>query len=391
MHRQVEFTRQALFDKVWTEPVLKVAREIGVSDVALAKVCRKAGIPLPGRGHWAIPENRRPKQPTLPNVPAEDPGKVVFSVLDLEHCPVVVRPGSLEPRIPVPDQLESPHRLVTATLTALKRAKPADGRIHVSGTSVLDVSISPGQTDRAVRILDTLIKACEPLGMRWSTGQEGTRIHCEGEHIRVRLHETLSKQPVEPPSRKAGTRQPDHGGLWYPRYEWVSKGRLSFVVEDYVANGARRMWAGSTTTPLEAKLHEIVMGLPLIAAGIRQKREEREAWQRQWEQEQALRKEAARQAEIQRRLRARLVRSLSQWEQSRRLRDFCDVAAVEIAWLEPEKRTAAEAWLEWARQQADVLNPLGDRLMATSDLQVKLDGWYFNEYQQREDDWWTPS
>lgn len=303
MHRQVEFTRQDLLNKVWAQPVLKVAREIGVSDVALAKACRKASIPLPARGHWAIPENRRPKQPTLPSVPAEHPGRVVFSVLDPEHRPVVVRPMTLQPRIPVPDQLESPHRLVTVTLKALKRAKPTDGRIHVSGASALDVSISPGQADRAVRILDTLIKACEPLGMRWSTGQEGTRIRCDGEHIQVRLHETLSKQPVEPPPRKTGTRQLDYGGLWYPKYEWVSKGRLSFLVEDYVANGARRAWAGSTTTPLEAKLHEIVVGLPLIAAGIGQKREEREAWQHQWEREQARRKEAARQAEIQRRLR----------------------------------------------------------------------------------------
>jgi hypothetical protein len=391
MYRQVEFSRQTLFDRVWATPVLKLAREIGVSDVALAKACRKVGIPLPGRGHWAIPENRRPKQPKLPSAPPDHPGKVVFSVLDLEHRPAPARSITPRPRILVPDQLESPHRLVTTTLKALKHAKPSDGRIHVSGANGLDVSISPGQADRAVRIIDALIKASELLGMRWSIGQEGTRVYCEGEHIRVRLHETLSKQPIEPPPRKPSRRQPDYAGLWYPRYDWVSKGRLTFMVEDYVANGARRVWASTTATPLEAKLHDVVSGLPLIAAGIRQKREEREAWQRQWEEEQTRRKEAARQAEIQRRLRARLVHSLHQWEQSRRLRDFCNAASAEIAKLEPEERVTAETWLAWARQQADLLDPLGDRVMATSDLQVRLDGWHFNEYQKREDDWWTSS
>ena len=56
MYRQIEFTREDLFDKVWTTPVLRLAQEIGISDVALAKACRKANIPLPARGHWAIPE-----------------------------------------------------------------------------------------------------------------------------------------------------------------------------------------------------------------------------------------------------------------------------------------------------------------------------------------------
>ncbi|RYG98469.1 MAG: hypothetical protein EON58_07055, partial [Alphaproteobacteria bacterium] len=53
MYKQVEFTREDLHAKVWALPLLVIAREIGVSDVALGKACRKAKIPLPGRGYWA--------------------------------------------------------------------------------------------------------------------------------------------------------------------------------------------------------------------------------------------------------------------------------------------------------------------------------------------------
>ncbi|TVT87921.1 hypothetical protein [Pseudomonas sp. RGB] len=49
----VSFTVAELFEKVWQTSMVKLAREIDVSDVAVAKACRKAGIPLPGRGHWA--------------------------------------------------------------------------------------------------------------------------------------------------------------------------------------------------------------------------------------------------------------------------------------------------------------------------------------------------
>jgi hypothetical protein len=42
--------------------MVKLAHDIGVSDVALAKACRKAGIPLSGRGRglWLTPEKKRP-------------------------------------------------------------------------------------------------------------------------------------------------------------------------------------------------------------------------------------------------------------------------------------------------------------------------------------------
>jgi hypothetical protein len=45
--------REDLYKLVWTAPVSEVASRIGISDVGLAKACRRADIPLPGRGYWA--------------------------------------------------------------------------------------------------------------------------------------------------------------------------------------------------------------------------------------------------------------------------------------------------------------------------------------------------
>lgn len=47
------FKREALYDLVWTAPVSEVAERLGVSDVALAKLCKGAAIPIPYRGYWA--------------------------------------------------------------------------------------------------------------------------------------------------------------------------------------------------------------------------------------------------------------------------------------------------------------------------------------------------
>ena len=49
---------QQLYEQVWQQPVSKLALTYGISHVALAKVCRRLKVPLPGRGYWAKPAHR---------------------------------------------------------------------------------------------------------------------------------------------------------------------------------------------------------------------------------------------------------------------------------------------------------------------------------------------
>src|SRR5580704_19505771 len=49
---ETEITREELYKRVWSEPTQKVARDLGISDVGLAKICRKLHVPKPPRGYW---------------------------------------------------------------------------------------------------------------------------------------------------------------------------------------------------------------------------------------------------------------------------------------------------------------------------------------------------
>jgi hypothetical protein len=62
--------REDLYERVWTVPMTKLAKQYDVSDVALAKTCTKRLIPLPGRGYWARKNASRPvgSAPSLPIV-----------------------------------------------------------------------------------------------------------------------------------------------------------------------------------------------------------------------------------------------------------------------------------------------------------------------------------
>ncbi|MCP3404061.1 hypothetical protein [Bradyrhizobium sp. CCGB01] len=55
-----EFTRKELYDLVWSQPMRTVAAGLGISDVALAKHCKKADIPVPERGYWARKQAGKP-------------------------------------------------------------------------------------------------------------------------------------------------------------------------------------------------------------------------------------------------------------------------------------------------------------------------------------------
>jgi integrase len=46
-------SRSDLYELIWSEPTTTLARRFGISDVGLAKVCRRSDIPAPPRGYWA--------------------------------------------------------------------------------------------------------------------------------------------------------------------------------------------------------------------------------------------------------------------------------------------------------------------------------------------------
>src|SRR5688500_7652637 len=72
-------SREALYKAVWSEPMRVLAPRLGVSDVALAKACRRAAVPVPERGFWARRKvGARAETPKLPARPFGLPDEVVI-------------------------------------------------------------------------------------------------------------------------------------------------------------------------------------------------------------------------------------------------------------------------------------------------------------------------
>src|SRR5690242_15428643 len=52
----VRLTREEIYQQVWAEPMVSLAKKYGLSDVGLAKICIKQRIPRPGLGYWRSKE-----------------------------------------------------------------------------------------------------------------------------------------------------------------------------------------------------------------------------------------------------------------------------------------------------------------------------------------------
>ncbi|MGF7151407.1 AcrR family transcriptional regulator [Sphingomonas zeicaulis] len=63
-------TRAALLDRVWNEPLIAVAAQVGLSANGLAKLCDRINIPRPNRSYWLKDKAQRARlKPALPPSP----------------------------------------------------------------------------------------------------------------------------------------------------------------------------------------------------------------------------------------------------------------------------------------------------------------------------------
>lgn len=90
-------TRGELYERVWTTPMTTLAREFGISDVGLRKICKRANIPLPPGGYWMMKQygKRLPRKPALPPLKA---GKD-------EDLRIAESPKKVEVEIDVPTEI----------------------------------------------------------------------------------------------------------------------------------------------------------------------------------------------------------------------------------------------------------------------------------------------
>ena len=281
-----------------------------------------------------------------------------------------------ERKIAVADTLEDPHALVKTSRSLLGRAK-GQVRDTLLNRPCLDVQVSKGTLDRALRILDALFKGLEVRGLTlevtdprqnqrdpaYSRRPSLTLVH-RGEDV-VSVAMTESRRDVERPAERSsvGRRALPRGPLGLPPREppppprlYEPTGSLTIVVRrhrDGYPASARRIRDGRSSR-LEDRLNEVVCEILRQTAQVREARLKREAQQRLEEEAAHQQAERMRRQWIEDAWVHDLTARMSAWRLAQDIRVF--VGAVEAHCpVTPDGAPAegpVQRWLAWARRHA---------------------------------------
>lgn len=375
MAQVITITRRQLYDRVWQEPMIHLARAFGLSDVGLAKICRKHEIPRPPRGYWAKKEfGQSPPQIPLPT-PTNDSAIEMLepSVRAAQSPPLpdevkqtLKKEIEAEPRIEVAESLRGAHELVSRANQEMQEVRgDSRGILASSEKSALELRVSKATLRRALLIADALLKA---LGKRGYAVKPGPSAEISGVDVGFAIEEGLETKREEVEDHDLdGSYEFGHSRFNEQR---VPSGRLTVRLRDagaYWAQGMRHTWRDSDKRRVEDCLNKIVQGLIAQAGRLKEHNEEARRREQARRTAEARREEEAKaRAEKRERLKAEgarvdaLLQQARNWQESRNLRDYiAEVRRTHLAkhgTIEPGSQIGE--WLNWATEQADRLDPL---------------------------------
>ncbi len=344
-------TREELYERVWQTPGSKLSAELGVSDVAIAKQCKKMAIPRPPRGYWAKIEAGRkvPMKKPLPPDPADVASKAL--------------------RAPVPKKLMESggnelHPVAAALLTAIRTTKAdEEQRVRLDEPTLPKATVSKAQGEKVAGALNLIAKSLESREIKFRKARSKydpghfekgrDRIYLEIEESVV----SVSREPTGAEKRRSN---------WYARRDFREpSGKLTFTIKPERYTRSERKWTESEREPLDVILPKVIEGICQHYIDLERKRaEEAEATRKRNEAYEIQRaadekREHAKKLEKAAQTREEdLIKAAEWWRMNRVTCEFIDEA--ERAWREAatEGLTAEqEEWLAWARTNAQRMCP----------------------------------
>jgi hypothetical protein len=288
--KKITFERQKLFDEVWATPVTTLAKEYGLSDVGLRKICIGMDVPLPPRGYWAkVAAGRTIRKPALHKTAvATTYARTMFiAEVDevLEQRIMQARDYTTDAAQPdIPDYSPpldpigfSPQAKLV--IRAMKGTKIDEGALSSLGVTWADISVSQGLKERALLLVDRFVHELEILGakfenahpslpplrrgMRSDSGNKRNCFALHGQQFFIRIEERIAHEQVPPPppklqkSLRAEAHQPA-SEYRPPEYRYIPTGKLYASIVDAATYYGRYRVEDTVRGTIEVKVRKAV-------------------------------------------------------------------------------------------------------------------------------------
>lgn len=354
-----DFSRQEIYDLIWSKPVAKVAADFGVSEVTVKNHTNNRRIPRPTPRYWSkIASGIKPRMKPLPPS-AND----VFEIEAQRRTPK---------SFALPKSGTPLHPLAAEMVAALKKIKPDDKNlIRLKETNYPEVTVSKELAERAVGAFHVMLNALEPLGIEFKKfhGKYDPGYFRWGHDRLFFTIEEILTDPLQPGRRKRWWEGHSQSQHLFSGYFAITSNDKSW------RNNESKEWLETKSNPLERVLSEVISYTRLHFLTKQRKRiqeaidnkkwaEEYAKRQREWQIEEAIRiqkeKEQSHLKAVQAAAEARkldLIKAAEWWRRSRSITEF--ISECERRWksLSSELNPEQAAWLAWSKEIATGMSP----------------------------------
>jgi hypothetical protein len=374
------YNREKLYKEVWAKPVVEVAIQYGVSDVAIHKVCKALNVPTPPPGYWArVRAGAKIAKTPLPktNGATEIVGARTFEgvkISDNSRQSLFFLPESEREKvlfaaqaIKMPPENGQLHKKIVAYKSVVKEWNKKDTKSEVAQKNFSNYSysnqppflagvISTESLPRVYRILDALFRQVESLG---GSINDDLSLWVRNEHVSIEIAE--AQDQIE----HVITKQEAQALIMYQdekrRYSWASEPQIRKY--DYVFNGRLRIsirqgryFRDTDKINVESRLGDMLIELYEESEVVRIDREAREEAARKQEEEARRREERRKRynEEVERTI--ALENEALDFETACRIRAY--VKAVEVSCGQDGLDDETAAWVNWAKKKADWFDPV---------------------------------
>lgn len=391
------YNREKLYEEVWAQPVVKVAEQYGVSDVAIHKVCKLLNIPTPPLGYWAkIRAGAKIKKTPLPKTQglAETIGAKTFEGVKekstdptkqlLEFLPDTEREKVIHAAedIMMPAESAQLHKKVAAYRAVIKEWNQKDRKSEVAqrkrdynySPPFLAGVISNDSLPRVYRILDALFRQVESLG---GSVNDDLSLRVRNEHVRIEIAESQDKvdHVITKLEAQALIKYRDEKR----HSSWASEPQIRKY--DYVFNGKLRInicqgkyFRDTDRINIEFRLGEMLIELYEESEVVRLAREAREQAARERAEAERRKEERRKRYNIEVERTIALKNEALDYETACRIRAYAKAVKTSDGQGGLDDETVA--WVDWAMKKADWFDPTvarEDELLGERDHEKSLE------------------
>lgn len=289
-----EITREALYDLVWQRPLSQLAKEFGISDVGLRKICHQHDIPTASNQWWSAKEYGKPAVQTP--LPDNSPFAGIMITIPRHGPRYEPSPERNEATAKAADAIAKAQKISPRALpqiakdmiAELKACKLSErGGIYLDSPTSFKFSFDKAQLPRVIAIISQLIPAVLDLGFEIKSTAKGARIVVEGYEVPVHVRAFLKRVQVKSRWSLSGMET-----------DYVKSDRLAIILNDLGGRdgatgfGERQEIADKTRVKVEDKIDEVVAAIALEPVRRREDEERRRRWQEEWAEEERKREHA---------------------------------------------------------------------------------------------------